>query len=58
MAAMEERTIAGRALRHLINVGKVSINDAIDAVTRATTQADERSNMRLEEMDDDVINET
>ena len=56
MAAMEERTIAGRALRHLINVGKVSMNDAIDAVTRST-QADERSNMRSDELDDDVINE-
>ena len=49
-------SIAGRALRHLINVGKVSTNDAIDAVTRST-QADERSNMRSDELDDDVINE-
>lgn len=49
-------SIAGRTLRHLINVGKVSIHDAIDAVV-LSTQACERSNMQLEELDDDVINE-
>jgi tRNA pseudouridine38/39 synthase len=51
MAAMEERTIAGRALRHLISVGKVSTNDAIDAVVRGATQH-ETSSMELEELDD------
>jgi tRNA pseudouridine38/39 synthase len=56
MAAMEERTIAGRALRHLISVGKVSTSDAIDAVARATTQH-ETSTMELEELDD-IINES
>lgn len=55
---VDASSIAGRTLRHLIDVGKVSIHDAIDAVTRATTQACERSNMQLEELDDDdVINE-
>jgi tRNA pseudouridine38/39 synthase len=53
---VDASSIAGRALRHLINAGKVSTNDAIDAVARATTQH-ETSTVELEELDD-IINES
>lgn len=48
---VDASSIGGRALHHLINVGKVSIRDAIDAAVARSAQ-DERSMDEFDELDD------